>query len=90
MMFDWTINMGNILAVLFYVAGGLGVFYGMKSDIRVLRHDIRHIEEKQIVLNESFLQLGKILTQVAVQDTRLGMIEKYVDELRHGKGYIKE
>lgn len=89
MIFDWTVNIGNLaLQSVIYFGTALWFILSMKSDIRVLRHDFRALEDKQVVLNEAFTQLGKILTQVAVQDTRLNMIEKTVDELRHGKGYI--
>jgi hypothetical protein len=35
-------------------------------------------------------QLGSILTQVAVQDTRINRIETDIVELRHGKGFVRE
>lgn len=88
MIFDWTINVGNIIQLFAFIGGGLWLFFSMRSDIQMLRLDFKHIEEKQLVLNEAFTQLGRVLTQVAVQDTRINMIEKNVDELRHGKGYI--
>lgn len=62
----------------------------MRSDIRVIRHDLSFVEKGLQNLNEAFSQLGTILTQVAVQDNRLGMMEKAVDELRHGQGFIKK
>lgn len=60
----------------------------IKSDVRIIRHDLRHLEEKQSMLNEAFSQLGKILTEVAVQDARLHMLEKSLDEIRHGQGFV--
>lgn len=88
-MIDWSISVGNLVEISTLVGAAITMFYAMRSDIRVLRHDFRFIEQKVETLNESFTQLGTILTQVAVQDSRLGMIEKAVDELRHGQGFIK-
>ncbi len=60
----------------------------MKGEIGIVRNDVRHLELGQKALAEAFTQLGKVLTSVAVQDTRITMIEKKIDELSHGRGYI--
>lgn len=61
----------------------------MKGDINIVKNDIRYLQKSQEALTEAFSQLGKILTAVAVQDTRINMVEKKIDELAHGKGYIE-
>lgn len=68
--------------------GAVGFFYALKVQIDRLAGDIQHIKENQKSLQEAFSQLGSILTKVAVQDTRLNMIEKNLDEIRHGKGLV--
>ena len=88
-MFDWTVNLGNLIQIITVIAGSVWIFQSMKADIRVVRHDITYLKEAQRLLSEAFSQLGTILTQVAVQDTRLNMVEKYIDDLRHGQGYIR-
>lgn len=60
----------------------------MKGDINLVKHDIHYLQESQRALTEAFNQLGKILTQVAVQDQRINMMEKRIDELAHGKGIV--
>ena len=87
-MIDWSLNVGNLIQIVAMVAGGLAVFLTMRGDIRVLWHDVRRLEQGQEALSEAFRQLGQILTQVAVQDSRLQMLEKNIDELRHGAGYV--
>lgn len=87
-MLGWEINVGHILQILVMAATVIGVFYGMRGEVRVLRHDVRHIEKQLEHLSEAFSQLGNILTKVAVQDARLSMIEKHVDELKHGRGFV--
>lgn len=88
-MIDWTISVTAVMQALVLASTVIAVFYGMRNEVRVLRHDVRHVQEQVKQLSQSLSQLGTILTQVAVQDTRLSMIEKSVDELRHGQGYIK-
>lgn len=84
---DWGVLL-NILQVGSILGAWLWMFLSMRSELRIVRHDLVNLERAQQALNEAFKQLGTILTQVAVQDTRLGMIEKNIDELRHGRGFI--
>lgn len=88
-MFDWTINVGNILQIGTMIGGGMWVLFSMKNNLSLLRSDISYLKAAQASLNEAFGQLGAILTKVAVQDSRLNMIEKIIDEMRHGQGFIK-
>jgi len=64
------------------------VIYNMKGDISIVKHDIHYLQESHRALTEAFAQLGKVLTQVAVQDQRINMLEKRVDEMAHGKGLV--
>jgi DNA repair ATPase RecN len=85
---DWTISLGNILTILSVIGSVVTLVYSMKNDISILKRDIDYLQDSHKALTEAFNQLGKILTQVAVQDQRLNMLEKRVDELAHGKGLI--
>lgn len=85
---DWTISLGNILTILSVVGSVITLVYSMKNDISILKRDIDYLQDSHKALTEAFNQLGKILTQVAVQDQRLNMLEKRVDEIAHGKGFV--
>lgn len=83
-----TISLGNILTIVSVVGSFVAFIWTMKSDLNVVKNDIRYLQISQQALSEAFAQLGKILTSVAVQDTRITMIEKKIDELSHGRGYV--
>jgi len=85
---DWTVSLGNIITILTVIASVIGLVYNMKSDIVLLQNDVTHLEKAQQTMTEAFSNMGKVLTTVAVQDNRLTMIEKKLDELSHGKGYV--
>jgi hypothetical protein len=87
-MFDYTISIGNIIQIGAFIGTIVWMFLTMRADLGILRHDIQNIERRQDSLNEAFTQLGSILTSVAVQDNRLHMVEKNIEELRHGQGFI--
>lgn len=82
-------NLDTIFKVLVVTFGAFGFYFAIRNDISSLRSDIDHIKENQRALAEAFTQLGSILTKVAVQDTRLNMFEKKLDELSHGQGFVR-
>lgn len=86
--FQNSISWGAVLQILITMGSLYAGFYGLKGTIGVIRNDISHLQESQRTMTEAFQQLGKILTQVAVQDTRISMIEKKIDELAHGEGLV--
>lgn len=88
MLIEYTISIGNILTIVTVIGSVMGLVYSMKNDINLLRNDMTHLQDSQRSLAEAFAQLGSILTAVAVQGTRLTLIEKKMDELSHGKGYV--
>jgi hypothetical protein len=85
---DYTVSIGNLLTTFTVVSSVIALLYSMKGDITVVKHDIRYLQSGLKSLTEAFTQLGKVLTQVAVQDQRLNMMEKRVDELAHGDGMV--
>lgn len=82
-------NFDSIYKLTLAGVAALSLYFALRNDIRSLRTDIDHIKENQRALAEAFKQLGSILTKVAVQDTRLNMMEKKVDELAHGQGFVR-
>jgi hypothetical protein len=87
---DYTISIGNIGTILIVVGSTMAVLYNMKGDITIVKHDLRYLQESQKALTEAFTQLGRVLTQVAVQDNRINMLEKRLDELSHGHGFVEK
>jgi DNA repair ATPase RecN len=85
---EYTISIGNILTIITILGSVIGLVYNMKNDVSLIKNDIFHLQKSQEAMTEAFAQLGRILTQVAVQDNRLNMMEKRLDELAHGKGIV--
>lgn len=89
MILEYTITIGSILQTVVYTAAAVAFFYAMRTDINILKHDMRNLQSSQHAMTEALSQLGRVLTQVAVQDARLVMLENRIDELRHGKGLVQ-
>ncbi len=78
----------QIAQIVGYLAAGIVFVIMIKSDVRVLKVQMDGMNENLKILNNSFDKLGSILTEVAVQDTRISRIEDDVKELKHGKGFV--
>ena len=89
-MIDWSISVGSLLNLGVFLLGVVVFFANIKNDIKGLRNAIEAVETKQETLNEAVKQLGTILTSVAVQDQRIHHVERMIDELRHGVGFINK
>ncbi len=89
MGFDATITIGNLLEIVAILGGGFLVVVRMGGDIRVMKVDMAHLKETVTTLTAAFDRLGTILTQVAVQDARLVAMEKRIDDLAHGRGFVR-
>lgn len=87
-MIDWTISVGNLIQVAALLVVGIGAFFAVRSDIRILRHDLKTVREKQDVMGATMNHVSATLTTVAVQDERISQLAKQVDEMRHGQGFV--
>lgn len=86
---DWFLEHFTAIAqVASILAGVLSFAFYIRTELFSLKTDISMIKDQQKTLMESLRQLSTILTQIAVQDARINMIEKDIDELRHRKGFI--
>jgi len=78
---DYSISFGNILTILSVVGSVMAFIWTMKTDIIVIKSDIGYLQKSQQVLTEAFSQFGRVLTTIAVQDSRITMSEKKIDEM---------
>ena len=87
---DYTsfLTVDNIIKGLAVIGGIVSFIVYLRTELSQLRVDVTQIKEHQKMLMDSVQQLNAILTKIAVQETRLNMIEKDIDEIRHGKGFV--
>lgn len=85
----------HILEILSILVGGLTVAYRIGRTHTAIEASIgRQVETARLHANEiadlklEIRKLGDVLTALAVQETRLDMHDKWIDELRHGVGLV--
>jgi len=86
--FEPTVTWGTIFQTIALLTGIIGGWVKVKSDIVAIKHDVQSLELSTEGFGKALNQLSNVLTQVAVQDNRLLNMEKRLDELAHGKGFV--
>ncbi len=65
-----------------FLIGGLGFAWSMRGDLKMLARDVKNHGAK-------IDKLESILTAQAVQDQRITDLDRRIEELRHGRGFIQ-
>ncbi len=86
--FEPTITLGVIGQTIALIFGIVGWGIHLNRDLAAIKADVSNLQSSNKNFSQSLVQLGNILTQVAVQDNRLLNMEKRVDEMAHGRGFI--
>ena len=88
MLIDWTISLGNIGTVLAIIFFGSGFYWKQLIDARIFKEDIVEIKTDLKSLNKIIIDLALQNLRLDNHVQRLNQMDKQIDELRHGKGYI--
>jgi len=80
-IFDWHVSIGTIVEVVAILTGGLFFMWSMKARVDLMSTEISGLKTE-------VTKLADILTKLAVYDQRLLNIEKDIDEMRHGIGFV--
>lgn len=86
--FDPSITFGAILQTLVLLGGILAWGMKLNTDISLIKADISNLQSSNKNFSATFSQLGNVLTQIAVQDTRISNIDKRITDLSHGRGFV--
>jgi hypothetical protein len=83
MVVDYTITIGNIIEIASIVGGGFLFLTSLKNTVGNLKEDVAAMQTE-------IKQIGKVLIQMAVTNTRLDNVEQEIRDLKHGRGFIRE
>lgn len=81
MNIDPAIRGGDLITLGAFLIGGLGFAWSMRGDIKMLVRDVKAHGHK-------IDKLETVITAQAVQDQRLADLDRRIEELRHGRGFI--
>jgi len=81
------VTLGITLAAIFI--SGIGFYWRQVYDSKLFKEDIIEIKLNLAALNELIVKMALQTQRLDNQGDRLNRIEVLIDELRHGKGFIK-
>ena len=83
MTVDWSISIGSIVQIIVMAFGGLTVLITIRFDVARLKGDV-------VDMKAEIKKVGEVLVAMAVQGEQIATLQKQVDELRHGRGFVME
>jgi hypothetical protein len=81
MTIEPSVKVGDILTLIGFLVVGLGVIWAMRGELKMLSRDVQAQGEK-------IDRLEEIITQQAVQNERINMLDRRLDDMAHGRGFI--
>jgi hypothetical protein len=76
MQFDGTINLGHILTLVGFAIGCLGVAMSLRTRLDSVENELK--------------KMSGVLVELGRQHERLNAIDRRLDDLAHGRGFILE
>lgn len=83
MNINWSIDLGNLMAIASFLLTGIGFAYTIRESVKALLIRVGLLEHEIKKLSEILVALGR-------QDERLNAMDRRIDDLRRGKGFILE
>lgn len=89
MTIDTTVNLGNLLTAALAMIAFAVAFTRMGGRIDLLARDITSQNLKIDGHGDKLRDLYTVLKDQAVMQERLNAMDKRIDELRHGQGFVQ-
>lgn len=88
-MFEWTLSLNSLVTATSILLAGAAIYWKSYYDIKAFKMSLADFKDDLADLKLDVKVLNKLVTDMALQGQRLEMLERHIDELRHGRGYIK-
>lgn len=77
---DLTIKLGDILTLGGFLAGGLGAFFVVRGDLKMLAQTVK-------LQGDELKEMKEVVKQQAEQNSRLNFLDRQIEDLRNGVGF---
>jgi hypothetical protein len=86
-VFDWTINVGNVLTLVTLIGGGAWWLVSFHYDLKSLRTEVATLRDVLNGLKDVLATLGRHEERFVAQDKRIDRVEQEIADLRRGEGF---
>lgn len=88
--FEWTIRAGDLLTFVGGLAVAASFLYRRGGADTAVKMSLKAMMEKFTEMEIEFKSFSQTLQKVAIQEMQIGLLMKWYDELRRGKGIVKD
>lgn len=88
-MFEWTLNIGTLLTILTIVVTAASFYSKHEFNANQFKIDIGDIKLDLKQLNKVIMDLALQSQRLDTQGEWVARIAREVEELKHGKGFVK-
>jgi hypothetical protein len=85
---DLTVNLGNLITIAGFIIGGWIFVWAMRSRLDILTIEIQVLKDNSSEQSKQLIEFAKALVNLARQEERVSALDRRVDELRHGIGWV--
>lgn len=89
MSFNPTLDIGELLKALIYLGAGLWFLARMQGRIDMLGKEIKTLQDDVHLQSNQMAEFAKVLVDLARQEERLNAIDRRVEDLRNGRGWVQ-
>lgn len=86
---DATVRLGDILTFLGIIGGGFTFLLAMKGELKLLTREMALQNETLKTHSTRIAKVEDVLVIQGRHTERLDMMDKRIDELRHGEGFVR-
>lgn len=87
--FEWTVKLGDILTVGGAVMVAAAFLYNRGGKEAGDSMTLQALSKEFGEMKTEFKAFSETLQKIAVQETKIELLMKWYDELRHGEGFIQ-
>jgi len=89
LMIEQTITIGNIIEIFVIGAGGIGVFFTMKTTVSNIKSEVAGMQVEIKKLSEILIGMARFDEKLTNLDRRVTAQGRRIDELSHGEGFVR-
>lgn len=90
MAFDLTITLSAILTLVGMGLGAVGLYVMIRLMLKEFGMRLMGLEKATAAQGSEIVELRKMITTIAVQNERLNAIDRRLEDLSHGRGFVRE
>ena len=88
--FEWTVKLGDILTMGGAVMVAAAFLYNRGGKEAGDQMTLQALSKEFTEMKTEFKAFSDALKAIAVQETKIELLMKWYDELRHGTGFVQE